>query len=83
MVKLESDQDPRRPTGEVVEVVSEGTIAMVGEAAEEQVEVAIENEVVEGKGVGHPIGTDVENNNPAGSSSTPRRFSSPSLEYAT
>lgn len=83
-MKLESDQDPRQPTGEAVEVVSEGAIAMVGEAAqEEEVEVAIENEVVEGKAVGDPTGTDVESNNPAGSSSTPRRFSSPSLESAT
>jgi hypothetical protein len=82
-VKLESDQDPRRPTGEVVEVVSEGIIAMVGEAEKEEVEVATENEVVEGKPVGEQIGTDVESNNLAGSSSTPRLFSSPSLESAT
>lgn len=82
-MKLESGQDPRRPTGEAVEVVSEGAIAMVGEEAEEQVEVATENDVVEGKGVEDPIGTDVESNNLAGSSSTPRRSSLRFLAYAT
>jgi hypothetical protein len=64
-------------------VVSEGAIAMVGEEAEEQVEVATENDVVEGKGVEDPIGTDVESNNLAGSSSTPRRSSLRFLAYAT
>lgn len=83
MVKLESAQDPRQPTGEAVEVVNEGAIAMIGEAAEEQVEVATENEVVEGKAVGDQIGTDVGSNNLAGSSSTPRRSSLRFLEYAT
>lgn len=82
-MKLESDQDPRRPTSEVVEVVSEGTIAMVGEAEKEEVEVATENEVVEDKPVGEQIGTDVESNNLAGSSSTPRRSSLRFLAYAT
>jgi hypothetical protein len=83
VVKLESAQDPHPPTGEVVEVVSEGTIAMVGEAEKEEVEVATENEVVEGKPVGEQIGTDVESNNLAGSSSTPRRSSLRFLAYAT
>lgn len=86
MVKLESAQDPHPPTGEAVEVVSEGAIAMVEEAEEEEeeeVEVAIENKVVGRKAVGDRTGTDVESNKIAGSSSTPRLFSSPSLESAT
>ena len=63
MLKLESAQDPHPPTGEAVEVVSEGAIAMVEEAEEEEeeeeVEVAVENKVVGRKAVGDRTGTDV------------------------